>query len=167
MEDDVTAVFDHYRISARSVWNTAFFPDPYFRTGEFLGEFQSIETILFDSLVLAKLDLEFPVGDLFRKPIPFFRISPQGYGAPIMIQCPRQGDSAGYWDDPVKSVFSGKVGMHFLSLFDWDQMSYRDLQYYRVLIAGFDEQPHLVGREALIDRNCVKVLLSREHIDAE
>jgi hypothetical protein len=87
---DVTPIFDHYRVSARSIWNTAFWPDPELREWDYVDEFTSIERILFDSL-----------------------------------------DS-------------------------------RDFQYYRVQIAAFDEQPHLVGREALIERHYVRVLLADE-----
>jgi hypothetical protein len=28
---DITAIFDHYRVSARSIWNSAFWPDPDLR----------------------------------------------------------------------------------------------------------------------------------------
>jgi hypothetical protein len=31
-------------------------------------------------------------------------------------------------------------------------MDYRDFRYFRVFVAKFDSQPHLVGREALLDR---------------
>jgi hypothetical protein len=34
--------------------------------------------------------------------------------------------------------------------------------YCHVLIAAFDEQPHLVGREALIQRQYVHVFLAEE-----
>ena len=50
--------------------------------------------------------------------------------------------------------------MNFTAFFDWCAVDYRDLQYYRVEIAGFDEQPHLVGREALIERQYVRVFYS-------
>jgi hypothetical protein len=33
-------------------------------------------------------------------------------------------------------VALGEVEMHFLAFFDWDQMNYRDLQYYHFWIAG-------------------------------
>jgi hypothetical protein len=81
---------------------------------------------------------------------------------PILIQCPRPEAPTGYWDDPVKTVSAGKVEMHFRTFFDWNQLDYRDFQYYRVQITAFDDQPHLVGREALIERLHVKVLLADE-----
>lgn len=159
---NVTGIFDHYRISARSVWNTAFWPDPDLRDWDFVEEFQSIERILFDALVLAKLDKAFPADDIFRKPIPFIQVAPSSTSSPIMIQCPRPEAPRGYWDDPVVRVAAGKVEMRFLEFFDWNQLDYRDLQYYDVWIAKFDEQPHLVGREALIEKQYVNVFLVEE-----
>jgi len=156
---DVTAVFDHYRLSARSVWNTAFWPDPDLRGWDSVEQFGAIENILFDSVVLAKLDVDFPRTEVFQRPIPFFSVTPVSSTVPIMIQCPRPEAPKGYWDDPIDRVSAGEVEMHFVSFFDWNQLDYRDLQYYNVSIAGFDEQPHLVGREALIERQYVRVLL--------
>jgi hypothetical protein len=170
MEEDsqmknVTAIFDHYRISARSVWNTAFWPDPDLRDWDFVEEFQSIERILFDALVLAKLDKAFLADDIFRKPIPFLQVAPSSPSSPIMIQCPRPEAPRGYWDDPVDRVAAEKIEMHFLEFFDWNQLDYRDLQYYHVWIAKFDEQPHLVGREALIGRQYVNVFFVEESVE--
>ncbi len=156
---DVTAVLDHYRMSARSVWNTAFWPDPDFRNWESFGRFEDIARILFDELVLVKLDGTFPLEDVFQKPIPFLQVDPASPAVPIMIQ--REG-ARGYWDDPVDRVERGKVEMHFIGTFDWNQMDYRDLQCYRVSIAAFEEHPHLVGREALVERQYVKVFMPEQ-----
>jgi hypothetical protein len=73
---DVTAIFDHYRVSARSVWNTAFWPDPDLRDWDQVELYQSVERMLFDALVLAKLDKEIPADDIFRKSIPFLQVAP-------------------------------------------------------------------------------------------
>ncbi len=154
---DVTAIFDHYRVSARSIWNTAFWPDPELREWDYVDDFMSMARILFDSIVLSKLGLTFPSGDIFRVPMPSIHVSPAAGTTPILIQCPRPGIGTGYWDDPVNRVSAEKVDMHFIEFFDWAQLDYRDFQYYRVQIAAFDEQPHLVGREALIERRNVRV----------
>ncbi len=89
----------------------------------------------------------------------FSKVIPRSQYVPIMIQQPCPGALKGYWDDPVNQVALGKVKTHFLAFFDWDEQDYRDVQYYHVLNASFNEQPHLVGREALIERQCVKVFL--------
>jgi hypothetical protein len=157
---DVTAIFDHYRVSVRSIWNTAFWPDPELRDWDSVDQFRSVEKILFDALVLTKLDKVIPPEDVFRKPISFLSVTASSPSVPIMIQCPRPEKPIGYWDDPIDRLTPG-VEMHFLSFFDWNELDYRDLQYYRVSIARFDEHPHLIGREALISRHYAKVSLGR------
>jgi hypothetical protein len=128
--------------------------------------FRSLERILFDALVLAKLNKVIPVEDIFRKPIPFFSVAAAFPSIPIKIQCPRPEAPSGYWDDPIDRV-TPAVELRFLEFFDWNQLDYRDLQYYRVSISRFDEQPHLVGREAPIERQYVKALLVEEKIGSD
>ncbi len=159
---DITAIFDHYRVSARSIWNTAFWPDPAMREWDFIDAFDEIQRILFNSLVLSKIDMEFAAEDLFRKPIPSIRLSPAAGQCPIMIQNPRGANMKGYWDDPVNQISANNSEMHFVDFFDWNRMAVRDFHYYQVSIARFDEHPHLVGREALIETQYAKVLFSGE-----
>lgn len=156
---DVTGVFDHYRTSVRSIWNAAFWPDPDFRNWDSLDGWFEIARILFDELVLRKLNKRFPVEDLFRRPIPFFSVAPAASTVPILIARPTPEVPKGLWDDPVNRVASGDAALHFLAFFDWNQLDYRDLQYYHVSIAAFDKHPHLIGREALIERQYVPVFL--------
>jgi hypothetical protein len=73
---DVSSIFDHYRISARAIWNTAFWPDQDFRNWDSIEQFHEIEKLLFQELVLAKVDRNWPLQDLFGKAIPFFQIVP-------------------------------------------------------------------------------------------
>jgi hypothetical protein len=159
---DVTAIFDHYRVAARSIWNTAFWPDPEFREGFYIGKFEWIAKILFDSIVLAKLDMDFPSEDLFHKPVPFFQVIPNSTAAPIMIQVPHPPGAATPWGDPVNTIGNLGVETHFIEFFDWRQMAVRDFKYYRVRIMRFDGHPHLVGREALIEPLHVNVFFAEE-----
>ena len=160
---DVSSVFDHYRANARAIWNTAFWPDPDFRNWDSIDQFHEIEKLLFDGLVLAKLDREWPLCDLFVNPIPFFQILPSiAHGTPIMIQKPRPGAPTGYWDDPVNLVKPREAELQFIAYFDWNQMDYIDLRYYRVKIASFDAHPELVEREALIEHQHATVRLTNE-----
>lgn len=148
----VSSIFDHYRISARAVWNTAFWPDPDFRNWDSIGQFHEIEKLLFQELVLAKVARKWPLQKLFENAIPFFRVVPSHVqGTPIMIQNPRPGAPRGYWDDPVNRLKPGQAELHFVSYFDWNQMDYIDLRYYRAKIASFDAHSELIGREALIE----------------
>lgn len=160
---DVSGIFDHYRISARAIWNTAFWPDEDFRNWDSIDQFHEIEKLLFQELVLAKVDREWPLQDLFKNTIPFFRVVPSlAHGTPIMIQSPRPGKPTGYWDDPVSLVKPGQAELLFIAYFDWDQMDYIDLRYYRVKIASFDTHSELVGREALIEHQRAAVHLVDE-----
>lgn len=161
--DDISRIFDHYRVSARTIWNTAFWPDPDFRNWDSIDQFHEIENLLFQELVLTKLDREWPLHDIFRNAIPFFHIVPTiEHGTPIMIQKPRSETMSGYWDDPVNLIKPKQAELLFIAYFDWNQMDYIDLRYYRVKIASFDDHPELVGREALIERQHAKVHLVNE-----
>ncbi len=76
-----------------------------------------------------------------------------------MIERPRERDGNRYWDDPVNGVKAADAEFHFRDYFDWDEMAYIDFQYYRVRIAAFPLQPHLVGREALLEHQYAKVFV--------
>jgi hypothetical protein len=47
---DISSVFDHYRVSARTIWNTAFWPDPNFRNWDSIEKFDEMQRILFREL---------------------------------------------------------------------------------------------------------------------
>jgi len=160
---DVSGIFDHYRTSARAIWNTAFWPDQDFRNWDSIDQFRQIEKLLFQELVLAKVEREWPLQDLFEKTIPFFHVVPMvEHGTPIMIQSPRPGAPTGYWDDPVNLIKPRQAELHFIAYFDWNEMDYIDLRYYRVKIASLDAKSDLVGREALIERQNATVHLVDE-----
>jgi hypothetical protein len=163
--NDISRIFDHYRMSARAIWNTAFWPDQDFRNWESIEQFHEIEKLLFQELVLAKVDREWPLQNIFRNAIRFFHVVPshvQVHGIPILIQQPRPGAPTGYWDDPVNFVKPGQAELLFVAYFDWDEMDYIDLRYYRVKIARFDAHSELVGREALIERPHAAIHLTNE-----
>ena len=160
---DVSSIFDHYRMSARTIWNTAFWPDQDFRNWDSIDQFHQIEKLLFQELVLAKVDREWPLQDIFGNAIPFFHLVPSSvHGATILIQKPRPEKPTGYWDDPVNFVKPGQAELLFIAYFEWDQMDYIDLRYYRVKIASFDAHSELVGREALIERQHAAIHLMNE-----
>lgn len=161
--DDVSRIFDHYRMSARAIWNTMFWPDPDFRNWDSIDQFHEIERLLFQELVLAKLDREWPLQNIFQNAIPFFHIVPTlGDRTPIMIQNPRPGAPTGYWDDPVNTVKRGEAELVFIAYFDWNKMDYIDLRYYHVRINSFSAHPELVDREALIECQSTAVYLVNE-----
>lgn len=150
---DVTPIFDHYRVTVRGIWNNAFWPDEDFRNWDSIENFHEIEKLLFQELVLGKIDTTWPLEKTFSDPIPYLRVMPShAGGTPVMIQNPRPGAPRGYWDHPTNWVKPEEAELLFISYFDWNLMDYIDLQYYLVKIAGFDNHPELIGREALIER---------------
>jgi hypothetical protein len=159
--NDVSSIFDRYRVSPRAIWNTAFWPGAEFRNWDSLEQFDEIQKLLFGELVLAKVEKEWPLHELFRNPIPFFHVTPRGH-EPILIQNPRSETATGYWDHPLNNIRPGEAVLHFIAYFDWNRMDYVDFRYFRVKIAEFETQPELAGREALIDREHAAVHLMNE-----
>jgi hypothetical protein len=81
---DVSNVFDPYRVSARTIWNTAFCPDADFRNWDSVEQFDEIQRILFRELVLGKVARDWPLPDIFATAIPFFQVVPSCDAAPII-----------------------------------------------------------------------------------
>ncbi len=156
--NDISNIFEHFRISSRAIWNTAFWPDADLHDWDSIEQFDEIQRILFGELVLGKCGREWPPQDLFRKAIPFFRVVPNGH-VPIMIQNPRSLTETGYWDHPLKEIKPEQAELQFIEYFDWNRMDYVDFLYYRVKIANFEPQPDPTGREALIERTNATVHL--------
>src|SRR5438132_776668 len=121
---DVTALMDHYRIIARSVWNTGFWSEQGLRTWDARDQFEQIKKLLFKALVVARL-AEGHCCDLWGLPDPTYRVVPLEPGpVPIMIHRPREGDRNRYWDDPVCKIKASDAELQFLDLFDWNNMDY-------------------------------------------
>jgi len=59
----------------------------------------------------------------------------------------------------IVTAFSEKAELLFIEYFDWNQMDYIDLRYYRVKIASYAAHSELVGRETLIERQNTAVHL--------
>jgi hypothetical protein len=156
--EDISVVFDHYRVSARAIWNNAFWPDAGLRNWEAVEQFGEIQRILFSQLVLRKVAREWPARDVFQNAIPFFHVVPP-VNAPIMIRNPRSTNETGYWDHPLNRVKPGEAELQFIEYFDWNHMDYVDLRYYRVKIASFDGHSEVNGRDALIDREHARIHL--------
>jgi len=153
---------DHYRIVARSIWNVGFWSQPDLRNWDSWDEFQEINKLLFNALVIPPSELTEGSAVTETDPFAALLIVPSSPTVPIMIHRPREGDRNNYWDDPVREVTATDAELHFLDYFDWDLMNYIDFQYYRVRIAKFASQPHLVGRDALLEHHQAKVFLNSE-----
>ena len=157
---EITNLMEHYRVTARSVWNTAFWSVPGLQNWDSWDRFEQIKKLLFDALVKAQLEEAERFNGSDTKPDQLCRVVPIEPGpVPIMIHRPREGDRNRYWDDPIREVKPSQAELCFLDYFDWNSMSYLDFQYYRVRITAFPSQPHLVGREALVDHQHATVFV--------
>ncbi len=69
--------------------------------------------------------------------------------------------AAGYWDHPIQRVKSDETDIRLISLFDWDEIGFRDMRYLRVRIVA---SPHkeLIGRDALIEADSCIVTFEQE-----
>lgn len=158
---DITDLMDHYRVISRSLWNAAFWAIPGLRNWDSREQFDQIKKLLFKALVDARVAAEDNFCDLAKVPQHVYRVVPSGSSPmPIMIHRPREGDSNRYWDDPISEVKASEVELHFLDYFDWNDMDYSDFRYYRVRIAAFPSQPHLIGREALLEHHYARVFVA-------
>jgi hypothetical protein len=155
---DVSAIFDHFRVSARDIWNRGFWPVPDFQNWDSSDVFQEIRMLLFEEFVLTRLDLEWPREKIFLEPIPFFNLGPKSQTGSALIQ--RSASEHGYWDHPIREIKAGEAELHFVDYFDWDQMDYQDFQYYRAKIASFPAHPETVGLEVLLEHRSYFVSLT-------
>jgi hypothetical protein len=147
----------HYRVVARSVWNTAFWPFPERRNWDARDQFDQIKGLLFKALAIARLEAG-ERGDLNLLQDRVLWVVPLEPGpVPIMIERPRAGDRGHYWDDPVKEIRASDAKLQFLDYFDWNLMAAADFHYYRVRITSSTAQPHLADREVLLQHNHAKV----------
>jgi hypothetical protein len=149
---DVTEVFDHFRVAARHVWNAGFWSKLELRTWDAYERFEQIKSALFNALVVERLDISPAMG------LPVignrFRVVPVGHAeVPILINRPREGDRNNYWDDPVSHVDASGAELYFIDYFDWNVLAPIDFQYYRVVIFRFSAHPELAGRQALVEHS--------------
>ena len=160
---DVTHFMDHYRVVARTLWNAGFWSQPYLQNWDSRDHFRQTRKLLFNALVMARLDETDEVcTDLGAVPDRTLQVVPlDSATVPIRIQRPREGDQSHnhYWDDPVKEIKASDAKLVFIDYFDWNEMGYIDFQYYKVRIVSFACQPHLVGREALLEHQNAKVFV--------
>lgn len=158
---EITDLMEHYRLVACSIWNTGFRPVAELRNWDSRDQFDQVRRLLFKALVVARLEHGHRCDVNSLRPDHLFYIVPIEPGpVPIAIERPREGDRNHYWDDPTKEVKAADAELHFLDYFDWDDTAYIDFQYYRVRIAAFPSQPHLLGREALLERRHARVFVA-------
>lgn len=160
---DVTQILNEYRECVRNLWNTYFIkhiPSEAEGAWDVFDEYDDICTMLFSSLVLRTLDREtYKKAQAYTRipePLFFLRVVPIiETGVPININ--RDKHSSGYWDYPISIIKSDEVDMRFIDFFDFDLLGFRDFQYCRVRIVGSNLNADLVGRDALLFCNHIKI----------
>jgi hypothetical protein len=155
---DITDRLNKYRECARGIWNNFLRSDIDAETHD---SFSAICEHLMQELVLKTIGRPEHRRAGPDEPYPFLHIVPVAPTVPIMINRPSH-DRNKYWDDPVRDVSQRGSDLLFIDYFDWDNIGFIDFQYYRVAIAGFDGQPHLAGRQALLDVHNAQVFFQEE-----
>jgi hypothetical protein len=158
---NITDLMDHYRDVARLIWNFGFRAVPELQNWDSRDRFEEIKKLLFRSLVVERLDGWEPGHEISAETEQALHVVPSSADStPIMIHHPRERDRNRYWDDPVNRIRATDAELHFLDYFDWDDMASADFQYYRVRIGSFPAQPHLAGREALLEHKDATVFFA-------
>lgn len=118
--------------------------------------------MLFTSLVLNQVSSDglkckkASAYDKTPEPLLFFTIVPSAEsGVPINIS--RDKKSYGYWDYPINLVKSNEFEMRFIDFFDFDLLGFRDFQYCRVRIIQSNLNPDLIGHDALLCCNDIRI----------
>jgi len=141
-----------FRLASRELFNNYFLEELLVNEDwNFYEHFTLIEEQLFLALVttqsgIAEITYGFPQPEILVTPR-----SESICGIPIMLN--REIDS-GYWDHSI-TVASPSCVFTFMKFFDWDQKSYQDNRYVRVIVRDWPENPSLVGKHALIETHYV------------
>jgi hypothetical protein len=157
---DVTNEFNKFREAARHVWNT-YFQEQAERNQnwDLRDEFSKIYVDLFNAIVKCGLPQSAPsiphlwVGEV--KVLSDYRVRGNDPNVPIMIS--RTIPSSGYWDYPVQRINSEQTDIRLISVFDWSELGFRDMRYFKVrIVASLNKD--IVGRDALVEANNCRVL---------
>jgi len=141
-----------FRLASRELFNNYFLEDFLVSDDwEFFEHFTLIEEQLFLALVTTQSGISEVT---YGFPQPGILVNPKREslcGIPIMLN--REIDS-GYWDHPI-DLATPDCAFTFVRFFDWDQKSYKDNRYVRVIVRDWPENPTLVGKHALIETHYV------------
>lgn len=157
---DITVRFNSFRESARHLWNTFFQADAQKNNDwDFRDVFSEVYVALFNGLVkyyLPESASTIPhLYDPEKNVLHEYRVVGTSESIPIWIN--RTKPTSGYWDYPIQSVENSKTDLRLISIFDFDQLGFRDFGYFRVRIVNSDN-PDLIERDGLVKTKDCKVL---------
>jgi hypothetical protein len=148
-------LINRFRLASRELFNNYFRVDIPSSSDPWLVEerFSNVQEGLFKMMVTEPASLSrIEYGELQTEIV----VELQSDFAPWLLN--REKDS-GYWDADPKEV-TREAKLQFISFFDWDQLSYRDNTYVRVLVVDWPAEPSVIGRNALIEAQYVRYVLA-------
>jgi hypothetical protein len=150
---DIRATLFRYLDCKQHLWNTYFVGDVIdIRQCEPLESFDSIDLILFKSLVCRPLGIHLPEsfvlgGDVV--PEIKVRASPNLTSIPVMTSEPRTGPNM-RWKLPEVLDANG-LELSFIAFFQWNKYSYLSMGSVRCKVTKCPSSPQYVGMESLIE----------------
>ena len=153
MTEDVTELFQRYRLCLREIWNTYFWQHPELRNWESVTVFNRLKPSLFQALVLENL----PEGCACDPAPPAsFQVVPNiqdNKGNRLATRVVVTTSEAGGrdWKEELPTLDASDATLRFVDIFEWSKLDYMDLPYYLAEITAFAARPDLVGFEALIE----------------
>jgi hypothetical protein len=157
---DITDKFNLFREAARHLWNTYFHLDAEKNNNWDLRDaFSEVYVSLFNAIIKYHLpDSVNSIPHLYdpeQNVLNEYRIIGRSETIPIWIN--RTKPASGYWDYPIKVVQNDTTDLRLISIFDFDNLGFRDFGYFRVRIVRSNEMD-LEGRDALVEVKYCKVL---------
>ena len=150
---DIDELVNSFRLASRELFNHFFRVSTPYEGNEgwtMKERFSAVQSLLFQKLVTEPAGLSYI---RYGEPQPNIRVEIRtGESAPVMLN---RETRSGYWDHPVTQL-SREAGLSFLAFFDWDQLSYKDNQYVRILVDRWPSHPEVVGKEGLIESQHVR-----------
>lgn len=162
---DVTEIFQTYRLTLRQLWNDRFWGDAELRRDWSLERYVDlVKAPIFLALVLAKIEAssssvpESLASWAWRfSVVPAVPDSTDGTLSADLTLLRARGSC---WDSEgsIGRVRKSAVSLEYVDVFEWGNLGYRDHRYYRVLIVAAKDRPELAGSNALVEVNEVRVL---------
>jgi len=154
MTEDVTELFQQYRLCLREIWNTRYWQNTDLRNWDSVARFNRLKPSIFQAIVIEGLSES--CGCEASKIIDGFQVVPdvpdnRGHHLATNVVVTTTENGGRNWIATLDQLASSDVTLRFIDIFDWSMMGYVDLRYYVAEIADFPARPDLHGKEALID----------------
>ncbi|MBS1144918.1 MAG: hypothetical protein H6R14_2324 [Proteobacteria bacterium] len=144
-------LMNRFRLASRELFNNYFRIDIPSSVDPWLVEerFSNVQDELFQMMVTEPASISrIGYGDLQTDII----VEMRSDSVPWLLN---RDKNSGYWDAEPNQV-TRDAQLKFKAFFDWDQLSYRDNTYVRVLVVDWPAMPSVVGRDALIEAQYVR-----------